>query len=128
MLIANVHKQLFSFRYCMTEMMETVIKTINSLAEIDRVEMMLRRQKLELYKLAEFDDTSDYVAKLEHLNKLINTDGVSRTDVLERIDAWFDVVGYDLIVKSLEARQGTESRMLFRKGILEWLNANSVSI
>ena len=128
MLIANVHKQLFSFRYCMTEMMETVIKTINSLAEIDRVEMMLRRQKLELYKLAEFDDTSDYVAKLEHLNKLINTDGVSRTDVLERIDAWFDVVGYDLIVKSLEARQGTESRMLFRKGILEWLNANSVSL
>lgn len=112
----------------MTEMMETVIKTINSLAEIDRVEMMLRRQKVELYKLAEFDETSDYVAKLEHLNKLINTDGVSRTDVLERIGAWFDVVGYDLIVKSLEARQGTESRMLFRKGILEWLNANSVSI
>jgi hypothetical protein len=128
MLIANVHKRLFSFRYCMTEMMETVIKTINSLEEIDRVEMMLRRQKLELYKLAEFDDTSDYVAKLEHLNKLINTDGVSRTDVLERIGAWFDGVGYELIVKSLEARQGTESRMLFRKGILEWLNANSVSI
>lgn len=111
----------------MAEIMD-FIKTIKSLAEIDRVELMLRRQKLELYKLAEFDDTSEYVAKLEQLNDMINTDGVSRTDVLKRIGAWFDVVGYDLIVKSLETRHGVKSRMSFREGILEWLNANSVSI